>query len=108
MKAAIFGTPIFWVCEKKALINIEFEIHSIRADLGDDLLDFMLKSSLIENKSTELMLTDNVIKGMRYKLTLTNHELEYFDSYVERIEQITEDLLEQFMFNKGGYHRIQA
>jgi hypothetical protein len=108
MKVAMFGTPIFWVCEKKALINIEFEIHSIRADLGDELLNFILNSSLIENKSAALMIADNVIKGISYKLTLINHELEYFDNYVERIEQITEDLLEQFMFNKGGYHRIQA
>ncbi len=108
MKEAVLGTPIFWVNNKKAAIQVDFDIQPIRVDAGEALLDYMLSSSLIQNKSAELIVVDDVVKSIRYKLNLANFELDYVDHFIERLEGNIELLFEQFVINSGGYHCVQA
>lgn len=108
MKEAVLGTPIFWVNTKKAAIQLDFDIQPIRAKAGEALLDYMLSSSLIQNKSVEMIVVDDVVKSIRYKLNLTNFELDYVDHFIERLEKNIEILFEQFVINSGGYHYVQV
>lgn len=108
MKQTLLGTPIYWVSDKTASVEIDFDIQPIRIDVKDRLLEHMCNSALITNKSTELIVNDDVINGIRYKLKLNKIEIDYLEYYIDRLEDNIELLLEQFMYNSGGYHQIQA
>lgn len=108
MREAIYGTPIYWVNDKKASIDVDFEIHPLKAEVGEKLIAHLRSSTSLNGSLTKLIICGKSIEGVRYNFRLKNFEIDYFDEYLERIEEVIENLIDSYVSESGGYEKLRA